>query len=204
LYTLYINHKVNELVEGQTIKLLDIAPSPPLTKYLKKQGKLDIRTADLEMEDVDDHVDITDMQIYPDNSFDAFICSHVLEHIDNDVQAMKELHRVLKPGGSLILVDSLNHNPVYIFNRIRHLVSRNRSLSTVLRIPKLKRIEDLATLFEEHHVQFFGIYLWLHQFAKVICGRKIAKRIYNFFESRSRRKKLAFKFVFLGKNFKHL
>jgi len=140
---------------------------------------------------------------FSDNFFDFVVGAGCLSYGDPR-KVDQEISRVLKPGGSLILVDSLNHNPVYIFNRIRHLVSRNRSLSTVLRIPKLKRIDDLATLFEEHHVQFFGIYLWLHQFAKVICGRKIAKRIYNFFESRSRRKKLAFKFVFLGKNFKHL
>jgi SAM-dependent methyltransferase len=32
-------------------------------------------------------------------TFDAAVCIHVLEHIDNDRRAMGELFRVLKPGG---------------------------------------------------------------------------------------------------------
>jgi SAM-dependent methyltransferase len=40
---------------------------------------------------------------HPDNFFDAILCVHVLEHVTNDIQAMKEFHRVLKPGGWAIL-----------------------------------------------------------------------------------------------------
>jgi SAM-dependent methyltransferase len=40
---------------------------------------------------------------YPDNSFDIVICNHVLEHIPNDIQAMREIYRVLKVGGHAIL-----------------------------------------------------------------------------------------------------
>ena len=31
--------------------------------------------------------------------FDAIICIHVLEHIEEDREALRELYRVLKPGG---------------------------------------------------------------------------------------------------------
>jgi len=47
-------------------------------------------------------MDITDIQ-YPDASFDAIICNHVLEHVPDDRRAMRELYRVLKPGGWAIL-----------------------------------------------------------------------------------------------------
>jgi SAM-dependent methyltransferase len=36
---------------------------------------------------------------FPDDSFDAVILSEVLEHIDDDVGGLKEIYRVLKPGG---------------------------------------------------------------------------------------------------------
>jgi len=51
------------------------------------------------MHGVDDCIDIMDMAIYAEDSFDALICSHVLEHVRDDIRAMAELYRVLKPGG---------------------------------------------------------------------------------------------------------
>ena len=44
------------------------------------------------------NMDITELD-YADNKFDFILCSHVLEHIPNDILAMSELYRVLKPGG---------------------------------------------------------------------------------------------------------
>jgi SAM-dependent methyltransferase len=39
----------------------------------------------------------------PDCSFDAILCSEVLEHIPNPVKAVEEFRRLLKPGGVMIL-----------------------------------------------------------------------------------------------------
>jgi SAM-dependent methyltransferase len=38
---------------------------------------------------------------FPDGTFDHIICSEVFEHIPDDLDAMRELHRVLRPGGTL-------------------------------------------------------------------------------------------------------
>lgn len=63
---------------------------------------------DLMRDDVDDRLDITDMHIYTEGQFDFIICSHVLEHIPDDIAAMKELYRVLKKGGKGIVMVPIN------------------------------------------------------------------------------------------------
>lgn len=40
---------------------------------------------------------------YDNESFDLILCNHVLEHIDEDDKAMRELYRVLASGGKAIL-----------------------------------------------------------------------------------------------------
>ena len=53
-------------------------------------------------------MDITNI-ILPDNQFDCIICYHVLEHISDDEKAMRELFRVLKPGGWAILQSPIDY-----------------------------------------------------------------------------------------------
>lgn len=50
---------------------------------------------------------ITDIK-FPDASFDLFLCNHVLEHVPDDRQAMREIYRVLKPGGKALLMVPIN------------------------------------------------------------------------------------------------
>jgi predicted SAM-dependent methyltransferase len=84
---------------SKKLKLIDFAPHDSLRNYLKKDDFIEYRCADLFMDDVDDKVDLTDMSIYESNTIDMFICSHILEHIKDDVKAMRELYRILKVGG---------------------------------------------------------------------------------------------------------
>jgi SAM-dependent methyltransferase len=40
---------------------------------------------------------------FPDATFDVVVCSEVLEHIPDDLAAMSELARVLRPGGTMAI-----------------------------------------------------------------------------------------------------
>ena len=40
---------------------------------------------------------------FPDATFDAVILSEILEHVDRDVDALREIRRVLKPGGLALI-----------------------------------------------------------------------------------------------------
>ena len=109
LYAIYLN-KIFQTLAKEKYTFLDIAPTKNLTEFIKKHDFIKYKSADLYMEGVDDKVDITDMNIYADNSFDMILCSHVLEHIDDDRKAMSELFRVLKPSGFGIIMVPINLN----------------------------------------------------------------------------------------------
>ena len=86
------------------MRILEIAPSAPVSNWLMKQQNIQYRTADLLRDDVDDKIDICDMSCYSDKAFDIVVCSHVLEHVPDDRKAMKELKRILRPGGVAVLL----------------------------------------------------------------------------------------------------
>jgi ubiquinone/menaquinone biosynthesis C-methylase UbiE len=56
--------------------------------------------------------DITDIQA-EDHSYDLVICYHVLEHVEDDTQAMKELYRIVKPGGHCIIQTPFKEGDIY-------------------------------------------------------------------------------------------
>ena len=77
-------------------KMLHFAPEPCLAMKFKKS--FEYISADLDPEIAMVAMDITDIK-FPDNTFDAIVCNHVLEHIPDDRKAISELYRVMKKGG---------------------------------------------------------------------------------------------------------
>lgn len=83
-------------------KVLHVAPEQCFYGRFRRQSNLDYLTADLDSPIADVKMDIHDIQ-YPEGSFDVVFCNHVLEHVNNDKQCMRELCRVLRPGGLAIM-----------------------------------------------------------------------------------------------------
>lgn len=52
--------------------------------------------------------DRADALPFPSSSQDLVIASHVLEHVPDDTACIRELHRLLRPGGALIVLVPLN------------------------------------------------------------------------------------------------
>lgn len=84
--------------QSEPQRVLLFAPDPPSLAALDRLALAKVTTTDLTAPDVDHHWDITALEC-PDAAFDVVICSHVLEHVPDDSQAMRELHRILSADG---------------------------------------------------------------------------------------------------------
>lgn len=86
-------------------RILHFAPEKAFIRRMK--GNPLYETADLMQAGVTHRLDITDTKL-PDATYDVVMANHVLEHIPDDRAAMRELFRVLKPGGVALLTTPIN------------------------------------------------------------------------------------------------
>lgn len=107
----YAKHFTN-LFDGQPKKLLHVAPEKVLSEKLQALPGLDYLSADLDSELAMVKMDLTSIE-YPDQTWDIILCSHVLEHIPDDRKAMREMLRVLRPGGWLMVQVPVRPEPTY-------------------------------------------------------------------------------------------
>jgi SAM-dependent methyltransferase len=100
LIWLYLKKKSNFF--DAKLKVLHVAPEACFIKRFEKQHGQNYITADIESPLAKVKMDIHKIP-FEANTFDVVLCNHVLEHVENDIQAMREINRVLKPGGFSIL-----------------------------------------------------------------------------------------------------
>ena len=82
-------------------RLLHIAPEVALMRKFRKmyaREKERYVTADLESPLADMHFDVQEIPI-EDGAFDCVICNHIMEHVEDDRKALKEIFRILRRGG---------------------------------------------------------------------------------------------------------
>ncbi|MEM9858819.1 MAG: methyltransferase domain-containing protein [Bacteroidota bacterium] len=100
LLWLYLKKKTDFF--DKQLKFLHIAPEQCFMKPFEKQHGDDYLTADLESPLAKVKMDVHNIP-FEEEAFDVVMCNHVMEHVADDIKAMKESHRVLKPGGWAIM-----------------------------------------------------------------------------------------------------
>jgi SAM-dependent methyltransferase len=98
---LFLNERT-DLFSGRPKRVLHMAPERQLEARLRAVTDLDYVSADLADPHVTMRFDVTRIPL-EDDSFDVVLCSHVLEHVQDDERAMRELARILRPDGWAIL-----------------------------------------------------------------------------------------------------
>ena len=98
-------------------RLLHIAPEVALMRKLRKMYAREAEryvTADLESPLADIHFDVQQIPL-ADDSFDTIICNHIMEHIEDDRLAMRELYRILKPNGWGVILSPVDESRATTF-----------------------------------------------------------------------------------------
>ena len=96
-----------------TDNVLHFSPSRNLYRKLISNKDINYFSTDFTEAFLADYkFDITDID-QNSEKFDTIICYHILEHIVDDLKAMSELYRVLKPNGIIYLQTPFKEGEIY-------------------------------------------------------------------------------------------
>jgi SAM-dependent methyltransferase len=138
LMWLYLRDFTNFFKE-ENLKVLHIAPEQCFHKKFKTQKNLNYITGDLVSPIADLHFDLHNIPLENDQ-FDVIFCNHVMEHVEDALQCMRELYRVMKPDGWGIMQVPQD------FNR-----------ETTFEDPNIVTPEDREKYYwQKDHVRLFG------------------------------------------------
>lgn len=103
---LFLFFQLRSDIYRKNVRVLHISPKKEIARLLRGHDNIDHVCGALHPETRAEFdavkVDVTEIG-FPDGEFDVVICNHVLEHVPEDEKAMREIHRVLKPGGFAVL-----------------------------------------------------------------------------------------------------
>lgn len=107
LMALYLRERTDLL--RRPASLLHVAPELSFWQLFRSTPTLRYVSADLCSPLAAVQLDLT-QPLFADGAFDVIICNHVLEHIPDDAAAMRQLVRMLKPGGWALLQVPIDWN----------------------------------------------------------------------------------------------
>ena len=133
---------------------------------------------------------------FVDEQFDIVTCVGSLSYVDHD-SFLLEIKRILKPGGIFICLDSFNHNFIYRFNRYLHYLKKERSISTLNRMPNEELVLKIKSMFNNFKIYYYGTFSFFAPFLGLFLNeKKVAKLIDKLDSLFPSFKKYAFKIVF--------
>ena len=114
----------------------------------------------------------------------------------------EELLRILKKGGNLIVVDTINNLSIYRFKRYINYLLGRRTKSVYNNIPTISRLSELSKNFVFFEIRYFGVLYWLYPFLKLVLGSQKARKVIDIVDARYANRNNCLKFVAIFKSLK--
>ena len=124
-------------------RILYFALEKSMLQWLLRK-RIDVTSADI-LYKADLQLDLNDIK-QPDCSWDVVFCNHVLEHVSDYKKALKELYRILMPGGRMICsfpID-IHYDTVY------------EDISLINAISEEADKERISKFGQKDHLRVFG------------------------------------------------
>jgi ArsR family transcriptional regulator len=98
---------------AEVVTAVDLSPEmlAALTARAKTKGITNVETVEGDIESLP----------LPDSSHDVVVMSQALHHAHDPLRALKEAHRVLVPGGRLLVIELLKHSEEWVRDKLEHV-----------------------------------------------------------------------------------
>lgn len=131
---------------------------------------------------------------FGNSSFDVIVSAGALSYADPN-RLYPEIYRVLSNNGALVLIDSLNDNPIFKLNRVLRVLRGQRSFETTRWMPDLRRIKSLSAHFEHTSIECLGVSMPILPLLSLFFGEQKATQMGITIDRWLGFKSLSFKFV---------
>jgi SAM-dependent methyltransferase len=107
LIGLYIRNELD--IDTRPLTVLHFAAEYCFLRWFRKSRNITYIVADLDPPKGGVKIDVGAIPLETE-SVDVLICSHVLEHVQEDIKAMRELGRVLRRGGTALIMCPVDYD----------------------------------------------------------------------------------------------
>ncbi len=105
---------------------------------------------------------------FPDNTFDIVYASNLLHHLPDPQRAIREMYRVLKPGGKACFWDPLKHNPIInVYRRIATKVRTEDETPLDINIVDFVKSQFSETVYDTFWIASLWIFLRFYLIERV-------------------------------------